>query len=160
MTLSVDRYPPVSTINACSTTRTPHQLAPKKMRRKSAAFFDQDTRHPLRHRYRSVCRCEECLQAAVFASTINRTEIAFDPAKDASNIRKHGVSLVLASEIDWSEVMARPDNRRDYFELREIDYTVIHDHLYCVVFTQRGETMHIISLRKANRREVRDVQES
>jgi uncharacterized DUF497 family protein len=28
------------------------------------------------------------------------------------------------------------------------------------VFTQRGESMHIISLRKANRREVRDVQES
>jgi len=87
-------------------------------------------------------------------------EIPFDPAKDVSNIRKHGVSLVLAGEIDWSEVMARPDNRRDYFELREIGYTVIHDRLYCVVFTQRGETMHIISLRKANRREVRDVQES
>jgi uncharacterized DUF497 family protein len=87
-------------------------------------------------------------------------EITFDPAKDASNIRKHGVSLVLASEIDWYEVMARPDNRRDYFELREIGYTVIHDRLYCLVFTQRGETMHIISLRKANRREVRDVQES
>jgi uncharacterized protein len=87
-------------------------------------------------------------------------EITFDPAKDASDIRKHGVSLVLGSEIDWSEVMARPDNRRDYFELREIGYTVIHDRLYCVVFTQRGETMHTISLRKANRREVRDVQES
>jgi hypothetical protein len=52
------------------------------------------------------------------------------------------------------------DNRRDYFELREIGYAVIQDRLYCVVFTQRGETMHIISLRKANRREVRDVQES
>jgi uncharacterized DUF497 family protein len=87
-------------------------------------------------------------------------EITFDPAKDASNIRKHGVSLVLASEIDWSDVMARHDNRRDYFELREIGYAVIQDRLYCVVFTQRGETMHTISLRKANRREVRDVQES
>lgn len=87
-------------------------------------------------------------------------EITFDPAKDASNVRKHGASLVLASEIDWSDVIARPDNRRDYFELREIGYAVIQDRLYCVVFTQRGETMHIISLRKANRREVRDVQES
>jgi uncharacterized protein len=87
-------------------------------------------------------------------------EITFDPAKDASNIRKHGVSLVLASEIDWSDLIARPDNRRDYFELREIGYAVIQDRLYCVVFTQRGETMHIISLRKANSREVRDVQES
>jgi hypothetical protein len=52
-----------------------------------------------------------------------------DPAKDASNIRKHGVSLALASEIDWSDVIARPDNRRDYFELREIGYAVIQDCL-------------------------------
>ncbi|MFL9922133.1 BrnT family toxin [Paraburkholderia fungorum] len=87
-------------------------------------------------------------------------EITFDPAKDASNVRKHGVSLSLASEIDWSDVMARPDTRRDYHELREIGYALIEDRLYCVVFTQRADTMHIISLRKANRREVRDVQES
>jgi uncharacterized DUF497 family protein len=66
----------------------------------------------------------------------------------------------LAFEIDWSDVMARPDTRRDYLELREIGFTVIRDRLYCVLFTQRGETFHVISLRKANHREVRDVQES
>jgi len=87
-------------------------------------------------------------------------EITFDPAKDASNQRKHGVSLALAREIDWCDVIARPDTRRDYQELREIGYALIDDRLYCLVFTQRGDTMHIISLRKANRREVRDVQES
>jgi len=64
-------------------------------------------------------------------------EITFDPAKDASNIRKHGVSLVLASEIDWSEVMARPDTRQDYFELREIGYTVIHDRLRGIYAARR-----------------------
>jgi uncharacterized DUF497 family protein len=87
-------------------------------------------------------------------------EITFDPAKDASNQRKHGVSLALAFQIDWSDVLARPDDRHDYGELREIGYALIQDRLYCVVFTQRGEAMHVISLRKANRREVRDVQES
>lgn len=86
-------------------------------------------------------------------------EIAFDPAKDKSNQRKHGVSLSLAQEIDWPEVMAKPDARRDYGEVREIGYTVIDDHLYCVVFTQRGDSMHIISLRKANSREVRNYVE-
>ncbi|CAM5795228.1 BrnT family toxin [Ottowia pentelensis] len=30
-----------------------------------------------------------------------------------------------------------------------------HDRLYVVVFVQRGEVMRIISLRKANRREVK-----
>jgi uncharacterized DUF497 family protein len=87
-------------------------------------------------------------------------EITFDPAKDASNSRKHGVSLALAREIDWSDVLTKPDTRRDYLELREVGYAIICERLYCVVFTQRGDTMHIISLRKANRREVRDVQES
>lgn len=83
-------------------------------------------------------------------------EITFDQAKDKSNQHKHGVSLSLAHEIDWPEVMARPDTRRDYGEVREIGYAVIDDRLYCVVFTQRADTMHIISLRKANSREVRD----
>jgi uncharacterized protein len=86
-------------------------------------------------------------------------EITFDLAKDASNHRKHGVSLSLAHEIDWSAVMARPDTRRDYHELREIGYVLIGDRLYCVVFTQRGDTMHVISLRKTNNREKRDYAE-
>ncbi|WP_066452736.1 BrnT family toxin [Castellaniella caeni] len=83
-------------------------------------------------------------------------EITFDPAKDSSNQRKHGVSLALAQEIDWHEVMTKPDTRQDYGEVREIGYAVIDDRLHCVVFTQRGDKMHVISLRKANSREVRD----
>ena len=86
--------------------------------------------------------------------------ITFDPAKDAGNRLKHGVSLALAVQIDWSEVWAKPDVRRDYGELREIGYALIEDRLYCVVFTQRGDTMHVISLRKANSREVRNYAET
>jgi uncharacterized DUF497 family protein len=86
-------------------------------------------------------------------------ETTFDPAKDSSNQRKDGVSLALAEEIEWPEVMAKPDTRRDYGEVREIGYTVIGDRLYCVVFTQRGDKMHVISLRKANSREVRSYVE-
>lgn len=46
------------------------------------------------------------------------------------------------------------DTRRDYGEVREVGLGVIGDRLYCVVFTQRGDTMRIISLRKANSREI------
>lgn len=42
-----------------------------------------------------------------------------------------------------------PDARRDYGEVREIGVGVIGERLYCVVFTQRGDAMHVISLRKA-----------
>ncbi len=82
--------------------------------------------------------------------------ITFDPAKDASNQAKHGVSLVLASQIDWHDVWVKPDDRQDYQELREIGFAVIGDRLYVVVFVQRSANeMRIISLRKANRREVK-----
>ena len=69
------------------------------------------------------------------------------------------MSLSLAQEIDWPEVMAKPDDRRDYGEVREVGYTVMHDRLYCVVFTQRGDKKHVISLRKANSREIRNYVE-
>jgi uncharacterized DUF497 family protein len=81
--------------------------------------------------------------------------ISFDPAKDAINLAKHGVSLVVARQIDWSSVLCCPDDRCDYGELREIGFTVVAQRLYVVVFVQRGDEMRIISLRKANAREVK-----
>ena len=79
--------------------------------------------------------------------------IEFDAAKDEANVEKHGVSLALAAEIEWTDVLCAPDSRRDYGELREIGFAVIAQRLYVVVFVQRGEVMRIISLRKANARE-------
>lgn len=79
--------------------------------------------------------------------------IEFDIIKDTANQQKHGVSLELAGEIDWSEVLCMVDDRNDYGEVREIGFAVIAHRLYVVVFVQRGDTMRIISLRKANKRE-------
>lgn len=86
-------------------------------------------------------------------------DITFYPAKDELNVASHGVSLELAAELDWSEVMARVDTRRDYREVREVGFGVIKGRLYCVVFTQRGNSMRVISMRKANRREIRSYVE-
>lgn len=82
--------------------------------------------------------------------------ITFDPAKDDSNQAKHGLSLVLAVELEWDAQLCRPDVRRDYGELREVGYAPIGQRLYRVVFVQRHDEMRVISLRKANRREVLD----
>ena len=32
-------------------------------------------------------------------------EIEFDPAKDAANLAKHGVSLALAERLDWNAAL-------------------------------------------------------
>ena len=86
--------------------------------------------------------------------------IAFDPDKDASNQSKHGVSLSLASELDWEAALVWVDDRFEYGELRMIALAPKTGVLYYVAFVERGEARRIISLRRANRREVKHYVES
>ncbi|EKS66890.1 hypothetical protein BURK_033629 [Burkholderia sp. SJ98] len=81
-------------------------------------------------------------------------DITFDPLKDAINRLQHGVSLELARELAWDDVAPKVDGRRDYGEVREVNFAPIRGFMFCVVFTQRSETRRIISLRRANRREI------
>ncbi|HEX4889961.1 MAG TPA: BrnT family toxin [Alphaproteobacteria bacterium] len=79
--------------------------------------------------------------------------ITFDPAKDATNLAKHGVSLAQAEHLDWATALLRYDERYDYGEVRIAGLGFIGSRLYFVVYVQRDETCRIISLRKANNRE-------
>jgi uncharacterized DUF497 family protein len=45
-------------------------------------------------------------------------KIAFDPAKDARNIAKHGISLAMAERLEWDLLLAREDTREGYGEVR------------------------------------------
>jgi uncharacterized DUF497 family protein len=45
-------------------------------------------------------------------------EIEFDPAKEAGNIAKHGVSLQATEQFDWDTAFEREDDRFDYGEVR------------------------------------------
>ena len=92
----------------------------------------------------------------VFVSTISSMRITFDPDKDRANQAKHGVSLSLAERMDWGGLLAKPDSRREYGELRVIGFVPdATGRLFCVVFTDRTDGRRIISLRKANLREVK-----
>ncbi|WP_151704383.1 BrnT family toxin [Nitrincola alkalilacustris] len=81
-------------------------------------------------------------------------EIEFDSAKDAVNREKHGVSLSAAYELEWETLWCFPDDRKDYGEQRMVGFAYIGLRLFNVVFTDRDEVRRIISLRKANSREV------
>lgn len=87
-------------------------------------------------------------------------KIEFDPAKDAGNVEKHGVSLSEAGLIEWDTLWAIRDARRDYGEERFVGYAYIGLRLYCVVHTGRGDVRRVISLRKANGREVQRYAEA
>jgi len=82
-------------------------------------------------------------------------DIEYDPAKDAANREKHGVSLVLGRIVLANSVGEEADERDDYGELRRIAYGLIRGRLFVCVYTLRGDTCRIISVRKANRREQR-----
>ena len=82
-------------------------------------------------------------------------DISFDPAKDARNIARRGLSFARATEFDWTNALIVEDTRRDYGEWRYQALGHIEDRLHMLVFTPRAGSLHIISLRKANNREVR-----
>ena len=86
--------------------------------------------------------------------------IDFDPVKDKINRGKHGLSLALAKELDWDNALVWVDERRDYGELRMIALAPATGVLYYVAFTDRGRVRRIISLRRANRREVKHYVQS
>ena len=85
--------------------------------------------------------------------------VTFDPAKDAANLVKHGLTLLDAVSLEWEAAVVWSDNRRDYGELRMVGLVPVNDRLFCVVFVDRPPEQpterRIISLRKANNREVK-----
>lgn len=86
--------------------------------------------------------------------------IEFDPAKDVTNQAKHGVSLSLALELDWEAALVWVDERFEYNEMRMIALAPRTEILYYVAFVDRGSVRRIISLRRANRREVKHYVQS
>jgi uncharacterized DUF497 family protein len=81
--------------------------------------------------------------------------IDFDPTKDLSNQQKHGISLADAAFFEWDTAVTWQDDRFDYQEPRMIGLGYIGDRLFCIVFVDREDNRRIISLRKANLREIK-----
>lgn len=87
-------------------------------------------------------------------------KIEFDPAKDAANQTKHGVPLSVAEDLDWEAALVWVDERFAYGELRMIALAPKTEVLYYVAFVERDEVRRVISLRRANRREVKHYVEN
>lgn len=82
-------------------------------------------------------------------------KVSYDPRKNARNIAERGLSFELARDLDWDTAVIWQDTRRDYGEERFIALGRVRARVHSLVFTRRSDTIHVISLRKANRREVR-----
>jgi uncharacterized DUF497 family protein len=78
----------------------------------------------------------------------------WNETKRKSNLSKHGVDFAAIDSFVWEAAKVIEDRRRSYGEARFLAFGPIGRRLHCVVFSVRGENIRIISLRKANRREV------
>jgi uncharacterized DUF497 family protein len=81
--------------------------------------------------------------------------VTFDLAKNAKNIAERGLSFERVAELDWDTAVIGEDTRHDYGEPRLLVMARLDGRLHAAVVTPRGEDLHVISFRKANRREVR-----
>lgn len=79
-------------------------------------------------------------------------EIEFDPAKEAANLAKHGVSLSRA--IDLEILAFLEDDRSEYGEVRYRAWGLIDGKPHCLAFTDRNGTVRAISLRRAHTKEM------
>ncbi len=79
----------------------------------------------------------------------------WNPAKCAGNIAKHGLDFTVAENFEWATALVQADTRHDYGEVRLAAYGLIGNRLHVLVFTIRRNATWIISLRPANRKEIR-----
>jgi len=81
--------------------------------------------------------------------------ITFDPAKNDRNLAERRLSFERVAELDWETALAVADARRDYGEKRLRVAACLAGRLHIAIITMRGDAVHVISFRKANKMEVK-----
>ena len=76
----------------------------------------------------------------------------WDEDKRKDTIRIRDVDFTLIDQADWTAAIHRQSDKDG--ELRYSSYVPLGDRLHNVVWTPRGSNTRIISLRKANGREI------
>lgn len=77
----------------------------------------------------------------------------WDDEKNKENIRKHELDFADAWEIFDALMLANLDTREDYGEERWIGVGFLKNFVVVVVYTETGDVIRVISLRKALKHE-------
>lgn len=78
--------------------------------------------------------------------------LEFDPAKDAANITKHGLSLADAMLVfDAPNKVTVSSAHRDERRQMDIALVAVHNVVLVLVYVIRGNNLRAISLRRASR---------
>ncbi len=87
-------------------------------------------------------------------------DIDYDPAKNACNIAERGLPFNRVARFDFESALFSVDTRRDYGETRRRALGFIDGRLHALVFVETERGIRVISLRKANKREVRRYEQA
>ena len=81
-------------------------------------------------------------------------QIDYGPGKDATNLSKHGPSLVAAAELSWDESLVWSHDWADNGKNRMVVLALMGDILFFVALAERKPGRRCTSLCRANRRKV------
>lgn len=87
-------------------------------------------------------------------------EYEWDDAKEQANRARHGVAFSEVAAFDWDTAVQAIDDRADYGETRWIALGLIGTRVHVLIYTRRERAIRVISLRKANSREVRRYEQA
>jgi uncharacterized DUF497 family protein len=68
-------------------------------------------------------------------------------------LKKHAIDFIDLPEVFEGDVVLLPDERFDYGETRFIAIGILKSQVVVIAYAERGETIHIISVRKATKHE-------
>ena len=75
-------------------------------------------------------------------------------------LAERGLDFARSGEVFFGKHLSRADDRKDYAEHRIQTAGWLDGRIVVLVWTPRGEVRRIISMRKANEREVAKLQEA
>jgi uncharacterized DUF497 family protein len=81
--------------------------------------------------------------------------ITFNRAKRDKTLKERGLDFRRAREVFAAPHMTRADDRREYGEQRFITAGRLDERIVVIVWTPRGNARRVISMRKANEREIK-----
>lgn len=95
-----------------------------------------------------------CLQVRLSVQS-DFVRVTFDVVKSANNARERGLPFSMVEEFDFESATVAIDTRRIYGETRYVALGMLRGRLHVVCFTEVADGIRVISLRKANAREVK-----
>ena len=82
-------------------------------------------------------------------------KLEWDEAKRQRTLAERGVDFADVALVNWDDALTLKDVRQPYPETRFITYAPIRGRLCVIAWCYRNTALRVISMRKANTREMR-----